>query len=272
MDRLDLPAELAARIDAWLAAARERVAPGLSLPEVRKAVQAVSSLYVERRPSSGLGAKTGESAGKRAALASYYAPLHLLLAMRAAGEIAPAARAAIRRIHDLGCGTGAAGAGLALGLGSSPEIEGVDRAGWALREARHTFAAFGLRGRTRRAAVPDALPRLRAGDALVLGWMTNELEQDARMRLLAFVEEAVAHGHALVVLEPVARRIAPWWPSWAAALGPRGVADLELRTRAPLPEWVAALDVASGLDHSELVARAFVAPVAAPGAAGGPAA
>jgi hypothetical protein len=228
-------------------------------------VQAVSSLYVERRPSAGLGARTTESEGKRAALSCYYAPLHFLTARHAARELPEALRAGVRRIHDLGCGTGAAGAALALACPGPVEIEGIDRSGWALREARHTYAAFGLRGRTRRASVPEALPRLRRGDALVLGWIANELEQSARMRLLEFMAEAAAAGHPVLVLEPLARAVAPWWPTWASRLVPLGLRDLELHVEADLPEWIERLDQASGLDHSTLGARLLAGP-AAPGA------
>lgn len=252
------------QIDAWLNAAVARVCPPLTFSEIRKGVQAVSSLYVERRPSAGLGARTSESEGKRAALATYYAPLHLLIALRAAAQIPLEARARIRRIHDLGCGTGAAGVGFALSCPSPVAIEGADRSGWALREARHTYAAFGLRGRTRRASVPESLPRLREGDALALGWMANELEQEHRVRLLELVAETCAAGAPILVLEPLARRIAPWWPTWAARLVPLGAADLEVRVEAELPAWVARLDAASGLDHSAFGARALVAPRAEP--------
>ena len=249
-------------LDAWLSAAVARVSPPLTFAEVRKGVQAVSSLYVERRPSAGLGARTTESEGKRAALATYYAPLHFLITLQAAAAISKSARAGIRRIHDLGCGTGAAGAALARACPGPVAIEGIDRSGWALREARHTHAAFGVRSRTRRAAVPEGLPRLRAGDAIVMGWMANELEQEARVRLLDFVAEACGEGHPLLVLEPLARRVAPWWPTWAARLVPLGAADLDLHAEVDLPEWIARLDAASGLDHAIPGARVLAAPAA----------
>ena len=52
--------------------------PRIVGPEVRRAVQALSSLYVERRASIDSGAAFS-SAGKRAAFAMYFAPLHFLL-------------------------------------------------------------------------------------------------------------------------------------------------------------------------------------------------
>ena len=61
----------------WYSALEDRHLADLTFQEVRRAVQALSVAYVESRP-----ARVGralESAGKRAAFALYYAPLHFLL-------------------------------------------------------------------------------------------------------------------------------------------------------------------------------------------------
>src|SRR6187549_1523528 len=68
--------------------------------------RALSSAYVERRHAVASGL---DGAGKRAAFALYYAPLHF----RATSHVLHAVGAASpppRTIVDLGCGTGAAGA------------------------------------------------------------------------------------------------------------------------------------------------------------------
>lgn len=260
-----MDASISRQFDGWLTAAVARVSPPLTFPEVRKGVQAVSSLYVDRRPSAGLGARTTESDGKRAALSTFYAPLHFLMSLRAAAELPAAVRSGIRRVHDLGCGTGVVGAAVARVCDPPVEVLGIDRSGWALREARFTYAGFGVRGRTRRASIPEALPTLRPGDAVTLGWMANELEPSARSELLAFLERAAQRGHPLLVLEPLARGIAPWWPAWSAALCPLGVRDLELKEALERPSWIERLDEASGLDHRTLGARVLVAPSASPG-------
>ena len=88
----------------WLESLHERHLSTLKFSEVRKAVQALSSLYVERRERIGAAAAfTG--AGKRAAFAMYFGPLHFLLVreiVRALDARVPADAA----ILDLGCGTG----------------------------------------------------------------------------------------------------------------------------------------------------------------------
>ena len=90
----------------WLVALEERHLADLRVPEVTRALRALSSAYVERRHKVAAGA-TLDSAGKRAAFALFYAPLHYL----AVAYIVSAAAARVpRTIIDVGCGSGAAGA------------------------------------------------------------------------------------------------------------------------------------------------------------------
>ena len=88
-----------------------------------------------------------DSAGKRAAFALFYAPLHFLAAdhvVRALG----AHRPPLSSILDIGCGTGAGGAAWALAAGGPP-VTGIDRHPWAVDEARWTYRQLGLRGHAR---------------------------------------------------------------------------------------------------------------------------
>src|SRR5688572_30280307 len=90
----------------WFESLERRHLSKFTFAEVRKALQALSTLYVERRTRLGTGAAL-ESEGKRAAFALYYAPLHFLFVrevVRALGAGAP------ETIHDLGCGTAPASA------------------------------------------------------------------------------------------------------------------------------------------------------------------
>src|SRR5262245_18894492 len=67
--------DLTARRDRWLAALEARHLADLRFAEVTRALRALSSTYVERRER--LGGQTAlNSAGKRAAYAMYYSPLH----------------------------------------------------------------------------------------------------------------------------------------------------------------------------------------------------
>ena len=81
-----------------------------------------------------------DGAGKRAAFALYYGPMHFLLVREIARGLGPSA-ASPRRILDLGCGTGTAGAAWALECGPRTRVEAVDRSGWAVAEARWTLVA-----------------------------------------------------------------------------------------------------------------------------------
>src|SRR5436190_11142678 len=134
------------RFDEWLLATERRQFAELTFPEVSRALRALSSAYVERRHRLDAGAALG-GAGKRAAFALFYAPLHFLL-VRHIVESRPSERRP-PGIVDIGCGTGVAGAAWATAFprGSEPAITAVDRHPWAVNEARETYRAFGLSAR-----------------------------------------------------------------------------------------------------------------------------
>src|SRR5438105_15755218 len=94
--------------DRWLADLERRHLAELTFPEVSRALRALSATYVERRQKIGEGAALA-GAGKRAAFALFYGPLHFLLIAAIVRQLPPAARA-IATLVDLGCGTGASGA------------------------------------------------------------------------------------------------------------------------------------------------------------------
>ena len=239
---------------AWFAALERRHLEVLELREVRKALQSLSSLYVERRGRLGAGAAL-DSAGKRAAFALFYGPLHFLL-LRAIVRELNAGAMPPRAIIDLGCGTGVAGAAWALECAPPPALEGVDVSGWATGEASWTYGRLGLKGQARR----GDLSRVALGGretAVVAAFTVNELEaaeRDAlRVRLLD------RDGPVLVV-EPLARGVSPWWDEWEAAFRASGGRADEWRFRAELPPTVKLLDRAAGLDHAQLTARSLFRP------------
>ncbi len=260
-----LEGELALEFDRWLERTAERHQAELAFSEIRKGVQALSSLWVERREAGRLGGRASEGRGKRAALASYFAPLHFLSVHHALRELGPDAADPTQRIVDLGCGTGATGAALATArlssqAGARPRILAIDRSGWALGEARRTYAAFGLPHRTRRGSLPDALVRPRPGDLLALGWVVNELERDARDALLARLVEALRRGAGLLVAEPLSTRTSPWWKGWVERLGRERARDIVTRLNVLRPLWIEQLDRAAVLDHRIIGARLIFAP------------
>ena len=245
--------------DAWLEATVARHTVDLEFRELRKGAQALSWLYVERRGEVDLAARAVEGRGKRAALASYYAPLHFLAAQHALARIGAARFGAVRRVIDLGCGTGATGAAAARMLDCA-DVVAIDRSGFALSEARHTYAAFGLLSHTKRAQLPSATPRPAPGEVWVLGWAVNELDDRSRNALGERIVRAIEAGVRLLLLEPLASGVVPWWSEWCAELSPFGVVDLESKARVALPEWISRVDRASGLDHRVIGARVLAGP------------
>ena len=193
------------------------------------------------------------------------------------------ARSSLRRlapsaIVDLGCGTGVAGAAWASEQEQKPVVHGIDVSAWALAEAEHTWRAFGIPARARRADFATAAwPKGRA--ALVAAFAVNELPDSSRASLLerlldgrtgggrggAGGKAPVQGGHGgaggkapVLIIEPLARAAAPWWPTWREAFERAGGRADEWRFRCALPPLVAKLDRAAGLDHRELTARSLL--------------
>src|SRR5882762_8603266 len=133
-------------VDAWVAALEARHLANLTRPELTRALRALSSCYVERREKLTSGAAL-EGAGKRAAFALFYGPLHFLT-VTAVVRARLAHEMPIATIADLGCGTGVGGAAWAAACTTvtPPVIAGIDRNTWAVQEANWTYRTLGLRG------------------------------------------------------------------------------------------------------------------------------
>ncbi len=175
----------------WFAALEKRHLANLTFPEVRRGLQALSTLYVERRRRLEAGAAL-EGAGKRAAFALFYSPLHFLL-VRAVVRSLGAARPAPRLLVDLGCGTGAAGAAWAAAARGECRIRGVERSGWAIDEARWNYRALGVRGEAIRGDLLDeTLPGRDSG--ILAAYAVNEIDDEGRPRLLDRLLAAADRG------------------------------------------------------------------------------
>jgi SAM-dependent methyltransferase len=249
------PKVMSTPVDAWLAALEERHLAELTFSEAARALRALSSTYVERRER--LTRKSAfDTAGKRAAYALYYSPLHFLTAdaaIRALGLDT----SRVRHILDLGCGAGAAGAAWAAAVTPHAQVTGIDSHPWPLAEAAFTYRAFGLRGDTRRGdAARVQVPR--DVDAVIAGWMLNELSDAPRATVQSQLLRAAERGVQVLIIEPIATRVSPWWPDWARAFAQSGGRADEWRFRVTLPDLVKRFDRAAGLRHDELTARTLL--------------
>jgi SAM-dependent methyltransferase len=238
----------------WLLALEERHLADLTFQQVSSALRALSSTYVERRARLGQGAAL-DGAGKRAAFALFYAPLHFLL-VRAIVDALPDARHCGTALVDIGCGTGAAGAAWATACARAPNVIGIDRHPWALGEALRTYRDFALTARTTQGDAATA--RLPKGPAsIVAAYTVNELSEPARDVLLTRLLDRAAHGDRLLIVEPIAGFVARWWDGWRRKVESLGGRSDEWRFRIELPPIVAKLDRAAKLDHRELTGRSF---------------
>jgi Methyltransferase small domain len=267
-------------IDAWLAALERRHLADLTTGELTRALRALSSCYVERRGKLVEGAAL-EGAGKRAAFALFYGPLHFLTV----SEIVRALKADVHppgTIVDLGCGTGVAGAAWALACGARPRVMGIDRSAWAVAEANWTYDALSIRGSARRGHIAQSTfesspfttpaPNLRPPTSTLrspastlhpppstlLAYALNELPDDTRASLLDTLVSAPSRP--VLIVEAIAKRDKPWWPRWVERLGAVGGRADEWRFPVQLPATLRRIAVSAGLASDTLTARTLWRP------------
>lgn len=101
--------------------------------------------------------------------------------------------------------------------------------------------------------------------AIVAAFTLNELrDQETRDRVLRRLLERAEHGDRVLVVEPLAGRIARWWNDWKARFVAAGGRGDDWRVPIELPPIVASLDRASGLHHDRgLTGRSLWLPGAA---------
>jgi len=244
---------------AWLAALEQRHLANLTRQEFTRAVRALSARYVERRGQLPDRSPL-DSAGKRAAFALFYAPLHFLTTQAALERLG--IRTDLAALVDLGCGTGVCSAAWALMHDPPPPITGVDANAWALEEARWNWRTMGLGGRTVRGdLVATAKGLLRHSEAalgrtgVIAGWAINELDAPARIQVLDIIDQLLERGVTLVILEPLARGVTPWWDEWEARLAPRGIHAGDVKADVPLPSPLDSFSDAAGFRKKELGVR-----------------
>jgi hypothetical protein len=244
------------RVLRWLSALEDRHLANLTPSEVARALRALSSCYVERRARLAEGAPLG-TAGKRAAFALFYAPLHLFILRRIIQTLSiPASR--VKTVQDLGCGTGAAGAAWAL-ESAAARVSGIDRNPWAVAEANWTYRQLGIEGRAAQRDVSRTRLDANPHTGIVAGYVVNEVSAAERVVLLEAFLNAHGRGAAVLVVEPIARGVTPWWRNWADAFTQVGGRADEWRFRAELPPRQRDLAHASGLRLQEFTARSLFA-------------
>jgi hypothetical protein len=89
--------------------------------------------------------------------------------------------------------------------------------------------------------------------------VVNELPGPDRAVALDRLVDAARNGHQVVIVEPIAKKLTPWWGEWERAFQPAGGRTQEWRSRVELPRLLRDLDKSAGLDHRELTARTLMA-------------
>jgi hypothetical protein len=135
-------------------------------------------------------------------------------------------------------------------------VLGVDRHPWATAEARWTYRQLRLDGHAKHADVTRfRLPRGRLG--IVAAYVLNELSDDGRRALVDTLMDASFREARILILEPIARGVSPWWDAVRAPVEAAGGRADEWDISIDRPPLVATLDDAAGLDHRRVKARSL---------------
>jgi SAM-dependent methyltransferase len=242
------------KVASWLNALEERHLSDLTTSEVARALRALSSCYVERRAKLAEGDALATK-GKRAAFAVFYGPLHFLVTQRIVRSI-PSAMGGIRDVLDLGCGTGAAGAAWGIETGAET-VKGYDRHPWAVTEASWTYRHFRLHGRAIQRDIARTRINVAPVTAIVVAYAINELSPEVRSTVLQELLDAHGRGARILVIEPIARRLSPWWDAWRASFQQSGGRADDWRFALELPPTQRTFARAAGLNPRELTARSL---------------
>ena len=240
----------------WLEVLEQRHLRNLNFSEVRRGVQALSSLYVSRRRRLDRNSAL-DGAGKRAAFAMFFGPLHFLLVRRIVRALGARVSSGIT-VLDIGCGTGVAGAAWALGASPAPNLLGIDRNSWALHECKWTYQQLGIEGKVKAADLN--ILHIPPHTAVIAAFTINELDRAVQARFRVDLLAAAQRNVPVLIIEPIARQLTSWWDEWARDWKAAGGREDEWRFAVELPERLALMDRAAGLDHRELTGRSLWLP------------
>ena len=121
-----------------------------------------------------------------------------------------------------------------------------------------TYRYFGLDAKTI-AGNANVTPLPRGPASFLAAFTLNELPDEERRSLLKKLLDRAATGDSLLVVEPIATRVVPWWSEASAMVERAGGRADEWRFRVTLPAIVRKLDDATGLHHDELTGRTLFA-------------
>ncbi len=244
----------AARASRYLDALLERHLKDLKFSELTRALRALSAGYVEKREEGGL-ARALDGRGKRAAFGLYYGATHFLVTVALIRELDLGFAGAGRpTVLDLGCGTGVGGAAWALLSADPTLVIGADRSSFALHEARWTYQTLRVKGETSR-SITQTLNSIRRPEGIVIGWTLNELDEAKRDLIAEGILPWVVKGSRLLVIEPVSKRVAPWWDEWTKRFPAHRCSVFEKKLRLDLPPKIALLARSAGLGTEAAAVR-----------------
>ena len=248
----------------WFQDKQAAILRQMTFKELRKGVQAVSSLYVERRNKLSKTSRICDGIAKRAAFGFYYGTLHFLV-VRKIVEALPMLKKPARSVLDLGCGTGMAGVAFCAGMTTEKiyrQVIGIDQSADYLREAQHNYRvfekAYQFRGSVKKSNIEKA-PLPESGDTILISFCVNELTPTRQNEMCQELLKKAHQNKTVLIVEPLAERLTPFWTSWKDAfLKVGGRCDTwRFQRNNYVPDFLQELSLAAGLGDEELLAKSL---------------
>jgi hypothetical protein len=244
---------IAPEFEAWLESLTKRAFETLTFREIRKGAQALVSPGVTRGPSA------LSSAGKRAAMFCYFAPLEFIALHHVCRTALGSLSESPRRVVDLACGCGAGSAAIGRSLSEAPRLIGVDRNRVAVDQARGTWRAFGLDGRL---SVGDPVrslpPSLGPGDVVCHVARPGGPDDADERRLVRRIAAAARRGATILLVDVPALAGEARLSVWRKQLGEVRTHAARMRITGERPRFLRDMEKAGRLTQGPLDVAALV--------------
>jgi len=235
----------------WINTIFDRWLSELTYKEIARGLKSLSDDYVKRRDRIRYKALAGR--GKQAASVLYYGVRHFVIARETLVALGGDENVP-ELIVDLGCGTGVAGAAWFLHCRGQQKVVGVELNPHIIREAEYTYKCLNITGKVIRCHLSKyrwPKPPL----CVIAAFTINELNDGDRELLWSNLERQVKASSRVLIIEPLATRITPWWQEWVERVKALGGRTGEWHFDVELPEPVYRLGKSAGLQPDELGAR-----------------
>lgn len=227
---------------------------GLTRRAWHQAIQAASRNYTSQRQR--LSQSVAPSPAIQLAQHGYYGVMHALI-VQAIAAYFHIQQWPFQRLIDIGCNTGVAGLTLCAQLPTITSYIGLEPQRWAAKKAKQFQLACAIPGKIFSGTGLTWQPQ--KGDLILLSFVLNEMTESQRKVLHSKLLHHLEKGAGILIIEPIARHITPWWDSWLQSFLPWSYSQANLQKAWPVqtPQMWFESHHGAGFHHQRWKARSL---------------